>query len=89
MGLKSKKEQIKNKLQLISLIFLRVVEKDWMALKSNGQVSDSACFASGWYDSLLEKVLLLFSIIMIRLVFDQGLDSNISLIQEISFYSRY
>ena len=48
---------------MIPLIFLRVVEKDWMALKSNGQVSDSACFASGWYDSLLEKVLLLFSII--------------------------
>ena len=28
-----------------------------MALKDDGQVSDSACFASGWYDDIFEKVI--------------------------------
>jgi len=34
----------------------RVVDSKWMALNASGSVSDSACFASGWYDSLLGKV---------------------------------
>ncbi len=36
--------------------FFRVVEKDWMALDVNGEVFGSACFASGWYDTILGKV---------------------------------
>jgi hypothetical protein len=39
----------------------RVVDDKWMALKADGSVSDSACFASGWYDDLLQKVPLSFT----------------------------
>ena len=35
----------------------RVVDNKWMALKEDGNVSDSACFASGWYDNILQKVI--------------------------------
>lgn len=59
----------------------RVVEKDWMALKSNGEISDSACFASGWYDSLLEKVVLflffgirIYKINIVILIFTISID---------------
>lgn len=40
---------------LISLT--RVVDNKWMALKEDGSVSDSACFASGWYEEILDKVI--------------------------------
>ena len=38
------------------ITWTRVVDNKWMVLKEDGNVSDSACFASGWYDELLEKV---------------------------------
>jgi hypothetical protein len=33
-----------------------VVADKWMAINADGSVSDSACFASGWYDTVLQKV---------------------------------
>ena len=41
------------------IAWTRVVENKWMVLKEDGNVSDSACFASGWYDNILEKVTMM------------------------------
>ena len=39
------------------IAWTRVVDPQWMAINASGSISDSACFASGWYDSLLSKVM--------------------------------
>ncbi len=46
-------------LSIFKVIIFRVVQDDWMALDSDGKVRDSACFASGWYDNILQKVIIL------------------------------
>ena len=43
------------------ILFGRVVQDEWMALDVDGKVRDSACFASGWYDNILEKVECFYS----------------------------
>ena len=35
----------------------RHVKKEWMALNDDGTSARGACFASGWYDDLLNKTL--------------------------------
>ena len=44
------------------IAWTRVVENKWMVLKEDGNVSDSACFASGWYDNILEKVTMMHNV---------------------------
>ena len=43
---------------LISLS--REVEPEWMAINSDGTPETSACFASGWYDDLYQRVMQFF-----------------------------
>ena len=38
------------------ITWTRKVDDKWMALDDKGNVTNSACFASGWYDELLGRV---------------------------------